>query len=131
MLIGISGPPCAGKAAIDDWLVRAEGFQSLRLIGASASSDSAGGDRNAGDDAASAPTHAFATADDALRFVMAGQRWRQDWVVWPVETGAELELLRRRPFFLWLAVDAPLLLRHRRFAQRDAGTRPSPDYTAS
>ena len=118
MLIGVAGPACAGKAALVAHLVRAYGCEPLRLrrrrrgrreggVGAEDGSGAGGGGGDGG---------AGMSADEVLELVTP--RWTQHFVVYPVEDSDTVARLRARPFFLLVAVDAPVLLRFRRARAR-------------
>lgn len=74
----------------------------------------------------SPPALTFSSPDDLLEHVT--QRWRDRWVITDVLSQDALDAYRRRPFFLLISVDAPLLVRWRRYQQRHSGT-PSPAAT--
>ena len=58
----------------------------------------------------------FSDAEALIDFVT--KRWQERWVTTDVWDEAILEVLRRRPFFILVSVDAPVSLRWRRFKQR-------------
>jgi len=104
MLIGIAGPPCAGKSALVAYLVQRHSFQPLRLRTASQpEADSVNGQL--------AESERF-TTDEVLHRVTP--LWREHFVVYPIDDMDTLNRLRVRPFFLLVAVDAPVLTRYRR-----------------
>jgi dCMP deaminase len=78
--------------------------------------DGAGADGIAG----APPKHVFANTDDLLEFVT--KRWRERWVTTDVPNEATLDMYARRPFFLLIGVDAPLIVRWRRFQARQQHT---------
>lgn len=61
----------------------------------------------------------FATSDELLEGVT--QRWRERWVTTDVMSKQVLDAYSRRPFFLLISVDAPLLVRWKRHQQRSSG----------
>jgi len=70
----------------------------------------------------------FESSDALLDFVT--KRWRDRWVTTSIQTEDELDAFSRRPFFLLVAVDAPLTLRWKRFVAREAArTHPKPTPT--
>ena len=113
MLIGVAGPACAGKAALVAYLVRVYGCEPLRLRrrrrGRREGGGEDGGDGGAG-------MSVGMSADEVLETVTP--RWTQHFVVYPVEDGATVARLRARPFFLLVAIDAPVLQRFRRACAR-------------
>jgi len=105
MLIGVAGPPCAGKSALVAYLAQRHGFRPLRLRTAS---------QPAGDSVNGQPpaSERLLTTDEVLDRVTP--QWREHFVVYPIDDMDTLNRLRVRPFFLLVAVDAPVLTRYRR-----------------
>lgn len=66
------------------------------------------------------PSLTFATSDELLEHVT--QRWRDRWVTTGVMSKEVLDAYSRRPFFLLISVDAPLLVRWTRYQQRHQPT---------
>lgn len=60
----------------------------------------------------------FSTSDELLEYVT--QRWRERWVTTGVMSKDVLDTYSRRPFFLLISVDAPLLVRWKRYQQRNS-----------
>lgn len=58
----------------------------------------------------------FATSDELLEHIT--QHWRERWVTTDVMGKDVLDTYSRRPFFLLISVDAPLLVRWQRYQQR-------------
>lgn len=58
----------------------------------------------------------FPTSDELLEYVT--QRWRERWVTTDVMGKESLDAYSRRPFFLLISVDAPLLVRWQRYQKR-------------
>lgn len=58
----------------------------------------------------------FPTSDELLEYVT--QRWRERWVTTDVMGKESLDAYNRRPFFLLISVDAPLLVRWQRYQKR-------------
>lgn len=58
----------------------------------------------------------FPTSDELLEYVT--QRWRERWVTTDVMGKEALDAYSRRPFFLLISVDAPLLVRWQRYQKR-------------
>lgn len=69
----------------------------------------------------SSPTYTFSSATDLLDFVT--KSWRSRWVTTDVHNEAILDVFSRRPFFILVSVDAPLMVRWRRY---QAGAAPGP-----
>ena len=70
-------------------------------------------------------TLTFESSDALLDFVT--RNWRDRWVTTVIQTEAELDAFARRPFFLLVAVDAPLTLRWKRSLARAARDPPAAD----
>lgn len=58
----------------------------------------------------------FRSTDSLLEFVT--KRWRERWVTTHIESESVLETYMRRPFFLLISVDAPLMVRFQRLRER-------------
>lgn len=111
MLIGLAGPRLAGKTTVAKHLAATHGFELL-CIAPRASDEQEGGCRT------------FASADDLLDFVMTDNNWARNFVVDELATQTAVDVLRRRPFFVLVFVDAPAGHRNRR-----ADPRAGPDYS--
>lgn len=119
MLIGVSGSICAGKSEIRKYL-GLQGFTELE-VRAAVSADTGLSTPPPTD--ASSPAFegegpepngqqtTFSSADDLIEFVTS--RWRSNFVV-AVPDLSTLEVLSKRPFFLHVAVDAPMQTRWQR-----------------
>lgn len=99
MLVGLAGPSFAGKSTIAQHLSQRHGFELLRLADKATEADG---------------SRVFASADDLLDFIMTDNNWSRDFCVDELTTLAALDVLRRRPFFVLLYVDAPASLRVKR-----------------
>ncbi|XXH03559.1 Autophagy protein 7 [Hypoxylon texense] len=75
-------------------------------------------------DSSSSSSFTFTTTTALLDFVT--KNWRLRWVTTDVRDEAMLETLSRRPFFILISVDAPLLIRWARYQRRS-----SPDTTTT
>ena len=123
MLIGLCGGICAGKQSVADYLVEAHAFSALHLQ--QCLKDACPEDQEERLNSATrrlqlqvdqGKGHSFSTVDALLEFVTT--RWDQRWVIADIWDEAALDLLSRRPFFLWVSVDAPVMLRWSRFKER-------------
>ncbi|PFH60157.1 hypothetical protein XA68_11371 [Ophiocordyceps unilateralis] len=146
MLIGVCGGICSGKKTVARYLVDHHGFKQLHLRdndddddnqSASSNPDTSSPGGSAAFDGAltasaltvrpgaSASSLAlgppaqdslsFPTADRLLEFVT--RRWRDRFVISDLPSEAVVDVFARRPFFLLLSVEAPVLARWRRFRQ--------------
>ncbi|RKO97597.1 hypothetical protein CXG81DRAFT_8484 [Caulochytrium protostelioides] len=145
MLVGLCGPLASGKNAVADILCSAYGFTRLYLRpphhaypsvsrdGVPRHSDRDGdadGERAATVAAAAAALtpddRVFASVEALLAYVTP--RWRDPFVLANVLEETTAAALRKRPFFLLIAVDAPLTLRAwAAFCARDDAVRFSGD----
>lgn len=96
MLIAIVGLPCAGKAEVARYLCEHHGFQQLTL-------------------GPGQPSH-LATAEAMLHHVTS--HWRTNYVTLSLDTADLVDMFEKRPFFLLLGVEAPLLHRWARAKAR-------------
>lgn len=65
--------------------------------------------------------HTFASESELLDFVT--KHWRSRWVTTDIHSETVLDTLSRRPFFILISVDAPVIVRWRRhFAQQQQQT---------
>lgn len=114
---------CAGKQSIANYLIKTHGFNQLELtVSGLPQLD----DGSISPDAAPAPApprpaspaaaQSFATVDELIDFVLP--RWQENWVTTSILDSVALEKLMVRPFFLLISVDAPTILRWRRFTDR-------------
>lgn len=110
MIIGITGNLSSGKKEVAKYLEH-QGFTRL-CIGKSKNLISNG----------STSTNSseiwFETSHELLAYVTG--KWLDKFVI-VLETVDEVEVLSKRPFFLHLAVEAPLMLRYKRYLQQCTG----------
>ena len=107
---------CAGKKTIADYLVKHHSFSQLRLskrIG-NAHEDSLlnGMSKDAINTKATSSAksdHEFSTISDLVDFVTS--KWQQHWVTTDIDNEEFLTGIVRRPFFLFVSVDAPIHIR--------------------
>lgn len=116
----------AGKTTVAQYLIEHHGFKQVCLeppCHLSGTFSSPGGAQTPREEAASSAssTHTFTSAADLLDFVT--KSWRSRWVTTDVHNEAVLDVFSRRPFFILVSVDAPLMVRWRRY---QAGAPPSP-----
>ncbi|CCG82754.1 Deoxycytidylate deaminase [Taphrina deformans PYCC 5710] len=113
-LIAVTGPVCAGKHTVADWLVQHHAFRRIIL------------QKSPKRDASSSPTKRsprtkefssiFSSVEDLIDY--ATRHWRENLVVTDISLKSEYDALSKRPFFLLVSVDAPLLTRWHRFRGR-------------
>jgi dCMP deaminase len=129
MLVGITGPPSSGKAAIARWLIETKSFEFIQLL------PSAGGHgsvRPKDVEVANEPHGALQSkyapmvANDIMDFLLTDFRWKLNYVVCPVMHIEDVEIFKKRPWFLLLSVDAPLSVRYWRWVRH-----PGRDHQAS
>ncbi|KAM3466514.1 hypothetical protein NHJ6243_000897 [Beauveria neobassiana] len=133
MLIGVCGSICSGKKTVAQYLVEHHGFKPLYLRGGPKGvngfgSKAANGSADFGPAAAQASassrspfargpdSQTFDTAEALLDFVTLS--WRSRFVTTDIPTEKVLDVFLRRPFFMLISTDAPLLVRWRRHTAR-------------
>lgn len=102
MLIAISGTLSAGKTEVARYL-SFQGFQVIAVEGA---------------DTSRLGAETFSTFDALLDHVTAN--WRKHYVITHVADMEELQKLQKRPFFLHICIDAPVMMRYRRYSLKMA-----------
>ncbi|KAA8915317.1 hypothetical protein TRICI_002546 [Trichomonascus ciferrii] len=114
MFIGISGTRCSGKSEVARYLQR-QGFTRLELAkdGCDHGEDENNGSCNP------ETVETFVSADEMLEFVTT--RWNQNFVTSDICSVEVLEKLSHRPFFLHVNVEAPTVLRWRRYCDKYRG----------
>lgn len=104
MLIGLVGPDFAGKEQVIEFLVKFHGFKTMSLgHGLKGKSREPGVEEGL----------KFGSATEALDFVM--ERWREHYVLTGIEKVSDWKVLKKRPFFLLVSVDAPVSERFLRY----------------
>ncbi|ROV96413.1 hypothetical protein VSDG_05411 [Cytospora chrysosperma] len=132
MLIGICGTRdtkktpgiCSGKSTVAQYLIDYHGFKHVSVeaghtpTSQEQTSSSEGDTRNPNTHhkRPSSSALVFSTSGELLDYVT--QRWRERWVMTNILSKTALEDFSRRPFFLLISVDAPLLVRWKRYQQR-------------
>ncbi|KAF6004938.1 hypothetical protein F1559_004327 [Cyanidiococcus yangmingshanensis] len=115
MLVGITGRKCAGKSTVHRLLVERFGFSATSLasvLTGTGSSDASVAIEAESGNKDGASTHWRAAASERC--------WRSDafYILPPSLSRDHIYALKKRPYFLLLAVDAPTLVRFRRWQQR-------------
>lgn len=115
---------CSGKSTVARYLVDHHGFKKVSVepnisktpqdqgIGSETESNVS----NTHQKRPSRTALVFPTSDELLEYVT--QRWRERWVMTDVMSKDVLDAYSRRPFFLLISVDAPLLVRWQRYQKR-------------
>ncbi|KAK4168853.1 cytidine deaminase-like protein [Cladorrhinum sp. PSN259] len=125
MFIGICGSICAGKRTIASYLTEHHGFTHLYLdsnTSSSSSQDDTPYTSNSSADSSalirSAPqrNNTFPTPTALLDHVTSN--WQSRFVTTDIPSSDILTLYSRRPFFLLISVDAPVLTRFKRYQSR-------------
>ncbi|KAG2221894.1 hypothetical protein INT45_012538 [Circinella minor] len=105
MFIGIVGTRCSGKHSVAEYLIENHGFQLLNIKNSSHIVDQ--------------PIYQngieFSTIEEMHNHVTG--RWRENYVTCDID-GESLNLLKKRPFFLLISIEAPLSMRYQRFIER-------------
>lgn len=105
MLVGITGSLSSGRREVAAYFCQNKGFQLLRISEREQTRPSLSSDPPNQD------ADIFSSADDLLDY--ATGNWRKDFAVL-IDSKALLDILKRRPFFVHLHLDAPLLTRWQR-----------------
>jgi dCMP deaminase len=100
---------CSGKHTISEYLTRKKGFTPIHLL--HNEGETGGPLKPRPED-----QHVFDSVDELLEFVT--KKWQENWVLDDITNEHALESLARRPFFLLVSVDAPVLLRWNRLKER-------------
>lgn len=119
MLIGISGTTSSGKTEVARYL-SFQGFSLLSIhsetnhlqLTSVNSQDIDTPDDNTSIYYSSMETKKFATLSELVDYVTLN--WRNNFVLNNIDSMETLNLLQKRPFFLHIAVDAPIQLRYER-----------------
>ncbi|KUI61055.1 hypothetical protein VP1G_08228 [Cytospora mali] len=130
MLIGICGSICSGKSTVAQYLIDHHGFKHVsvdpgRISTSQEQTSSSEGETNSPNTHHKRPSRSsltFSSSDELLDYVT--QRWRERWITTGYMSKDTLEAYNRRPFFLLISVDAPLLVRWKRYQQRKPGPQP-------
>ncbi|KAG9299532.1 hypothetical protein G9A89_020703 [Geosiphon pyriformis] len=97
----IVGSLCAGKHTVAKWLISTHGFIHLAL--------------SQRDHFPMVPVE-FDSPVEMLQHVT--KNWSENFVTCDIETIDTLELFRKRPFFLLISVDSPVMMRYARYLDR-------------
>ncbi|KAF3914770.1 hypothetical protein ABW20_dc0100681 [Dactylellina cionopaga] len=123
MLIGLCGTICAGKHTVANFLVETYDFQVLRLAAPNSTPLPKPSDKAATDVVVSHFPEdgdvTFQSVDELVDYVTP--RWQQRFVTTEVWDENVLDTLLKRPFFLLVSVDAPIVLRWKRYIERSGG----------
>lgn len=121
MLIAISGTLASGKTEVARYLT----FQGFKLVAVEGSNASNGS--SSSPDPSDLESQHFPNIDDLLDHITAN--WRQHFVISHIEGMDDLQKLQKRPFFLHLSIDAPLLLRFKRHYLKGENTLTADEFT--
>ncbi|KAK6542948.1 Deoxycytidine monophosphate (dCMP) deaminase [Orbilia ellipsospora] len=126
MFIGLCGTICAGKHTVAKFLVEEYGFKVVRLVAPTSTPLP----RKEGNDIINTPTTtttvvshfpenddpSFSSVDELLDYVTP--RWQERWVTTEIWSEDALEALLKRPFFMLVSVDAPVIVRWQRYIDK-------------
>lgn len=121
---------CSGKSTVAQYLIDHHGF---RQVSVEAGRTSASQEQTSSDEVETENpnTHhkrpsrsalVFSSSEELLDYVT--QRWRERWVTTNTLSKTALIDYNRRPFFLLISVDAPLLVRWKRYQQKKQSPQP-------
>lgn len=121
MFIAIVGTPSAGKKSIERYLVERHGFKRVKISGCNGSSSTkrvkiSGCDGSGGSDSSSSSSSNDLTFPDVdVTLSSITQTWQTHYVTTDLTTVEDLDVgFLKRPFFLLVAVDGPILKRFER-----------------
>ncbi|KAJ2864377.1 Deoxycytidine monophosphate (dCMP) deaminase [Coemansia erecta] len=122
MFIVIIGTKASGKEEVAKYLIEKLGFCRIRLDNGTATANEEPRERSADNLAhngsgESSDATVFSSAKAIVDFVTP--RWTQNYVTTEVTSIVDLHLLRKRPFVLVVGIDAPAVLRYRRYCVRN------------
>ncbi|KAJ2545354.1 Deoxycytidine monophosphate (dCMP) deaminase [Coemansia sp. RSA 1933] len=113
MFIVIIGTKASGKNEVARYLEQTHGFSRICL-------DSGKTEQSAERSASQPDDHTtnavFGSAKEIVDYVTP--QWRQNYVTTTVTSIVDLHFLRKRPFVLIVGIDAPVVLRYRRYCAR-------------
>ncbi|CAO3574026.1 unnamed protein product [Mortierella alpina] len=108
MFVGMVGPSCSGRHEVMNLLDSVYGFTRLFLTSSPADSQRSDQDTRG--------ARSFHTIEAMLEHVTLN--WMQHFATCDVNTVEGIAILRKRPFFLMLSVESPMMVRYRRCVQR-------------
>lgn len=114
MFIGIVGPACSGKHEVANLLTIHHGFVQLGLNRDSTEGTTTARSRSI--ELTGPPHKDFDTIEQMLDYVTL--HWMDHFVTCDVHTVQGISILRKRPFFLLLSVESPMMMRYRRCVDR-------------
>ncbi|KAF3169900.1 Deoxycytidine monophosphate (dCMP) deaminase, variant 2 [Orbilia oligospora] len=120
MFIGLCGTICAGKHTVAKFLVETYGFQILRLAAPTTTSIAKEDGSSTTDTVVTSfPGNGnltFPTVEELLDYVT--ERWQEKFVTTDVLNEEMLDILLKRPFFILVSVDAPIVVRWKRYIEK-------------
>ncbi|KAF3903610.1 hypothetical protein AA313_de0204226 [Arthrobotrys entomopaga] len=132
MFIGLCGTICAGKHTVAKFLVETYGFKVLRLAAPTSTplpQQEGAGATNTPTTTTTVVSHfpendnpSFSSVDELLDYVTP--RWQERWVTTEIWSEDVLEALLKRPFFMLVSVDAPVIVRWQRYIEKYTYTQP-------
>jgi dCMP deaminase len=102
MLIGLLGGVSSGKAQVAEYLEKNFGFKTFLMKNWKATYNNEDG----------------MTADEVDEWMLGSSYWKDNWICYPITCKSDFDKLRRRPYFLSICVDAPLLVRYKRYIKK-------------
>ncbi|KAJ1675252.1 Deoxycytidine monophosphate (dCMP) deaminase [Spiromyces aspiralis] len=126
MFIAVIGSTASGRQEIVDYLVKREGFTEA-FIGKKLTREYLAGKPNEQANQDQLKSVRFDSEQELLNYVTP--RWREKFVTRDLDNTWAIQLFKQRPFFLLIAVNAPLRLRFSRKKQkREKLGLPAPDF---
>lgn len=122
MLIAISGTLASGKTEVARYLT----FQGFKLVSVDKFlNESSKASQNGSVQASELEAERFPDIDVLLDYVTS--KWRQNFVISHIENIESLHKLQKKPFFLHISIDAPLLLRYNRYCLKNEAASLTPE----
>lgn len=118
---------CAGKQSVADYLITGHGFRAVTWDQSTQISSSEATNGITNHSPKSPGERRFPDFDALLNFVTA--HWKERWLITDIANERVLDACLRRPFFLLISIDAPILLRWQRHKAR-YGNQPDEAATA-
>jgi len=106
MIIGLAGPACSGKTTVANYLVKTHNFQILRI--------------------GSNPENGEKPWEEALKEI--SEKWRNDFVIYPFCSLEQVLAFRKKPYFILVGIDAPVLSRFNRYQSKGSAVRSLEDF---
>lgn len=109
VVVGLSGTLCSGKESVAQYLSLCHGFRAINLE-SQEWEERFVSKSSLGDHYDSEEAYRVAVSTAALATIT--EEWRERYVVFPITLPEELEVFRKRSYFFFIALDAPVSKRY-------------------